>query len=154
MAHTTEEQRKIMGRVMHEFEHGELFSGPDGKGGRVTNRQQAIAIALEEAGASNAESEAGNERHLAQTERKQTKGETGQQEAEGRSHVGTEGRRESSRAMGGENVHRLTKSGAHAARARARKGPTYDELYERAKKADIPGRSKMSKQQLANALQH
>ena len=131
MAHTTPEQRKIMGRVMHEFEHGELYSGPDGKGGRVTNRQQAIAIALEEAGASKYESEAENEKHLKETEHKQAKGETGQQEAEGRSHVGAEGRRESSR-----------------------KGPTYDELYERAKKADIPGRSKMSKQQLANALHH
>ncbi len=131
MAHATPEQRKIMGRVMHEFEHGELYSGPDGKGGRVTNRQQAIAIALEEAGASKYESEAENERHLKETEHKQATGETGQQEAEGRSHVGAEGRRESSR-----------------------KGPTYDELYERAKKADIPGRSKMSKQQLANALHH
>lgn len=152
MAHTTPEQRKIMGRVMHEFEHGELYSGKDGKGGRVTNRQQAIAIALEEAGASKYESEAENERHLTETEHKQARGETGQQEAEGRSHVGAEGRRESSEAMGGENAHHLTERGAHAARVRARKGPTYDELYERAKKADIPGRSKMSKQQLANAL--
>lgn len=134
MAHTTEDQRKIMGRVMHEFEHGELYRGPDGKGGRVTNRQQAIAIALEEAGASKYESEAENARHLKETEHKQAKGETGQQEAEGRSHVGAEGRREASKAMS------------------KRKGPTYDELYERAKTADIPGRSKMSKQQLANAL--
>jgi len=154
MAQTKPDQRKIMGRVMHEFEHGELYSGPDGKGGRVTNRQQAIAIALEEAGASKYESKAGNERHLKETERKQAKGETGQQEAEGRSHVGAEGRRESSEAMGGENARHLTKRGAHAARARSRKGPTYDELYDRARRADIPGRSKMSKQQLANALHH
>lgn len=110
MAHTTPEQRKILGRVMHEFEHGELYSGKDGSGGRVTNRQQAIAIALEEAGASKYESEAENKKHLKETERKQAK------------------------------------------EARSRKGPTYDELYERARKADIPGRSKMSKQQLANAL--
>ena len=152
MAHTTPEQRKIMGRVMHEFEHGELYSGKDGSGGRVTNRQQAIAIALEEAGASNNESEADNKRHLKETEHKQAEGDTGQQEAEGRSHVGAQDRRESSEAMGGENAKHLTERGAHAARARARKGPTYDELYERARKADIPGRSKMSKQQLANAL--
>src|SRR3569833_2074362 len=128
MAHTTPEQRKILGRVMHEFEHGERYSGKDGKGGRVTNRQQAIAIALEEAGATKYESEAENELHLKETEHKQAKGETVQQIAEGRRYVGAEGRRESSKAMG------------------KRKGPTYDELYERAKKADIPGRSKMSKQ--------
>jgi hypothetical protein len=31
-------------------------------------------------------------------------------------------------------------------------GPTRDELYEQAQKADIPGRSQMSKQELAEAL--
>ncbi|MBS0249194.1 MAG: hypothetical protein JSR61_21475 [Proteobacteria bacterium] len=152
MAQTTPHQRQIMGRVMHEFEHGELYSGPDGKGGKVTNRQQAIAIALKEAGASTYESEAENEQNLKETERKQAKGETAQQEAEGRSHIGAEGERESSPAMGGENAEHLTEHGAHAAHARARKGPTYDELYDRAKRADIRGRSKMAKQQLANAL--
>ncbi|MEI6139162.1 MAG: DUF6496 domain-containing protein [Mariniphaga sp.] len=35
--------------VMHEFKHGELKSGKDGKGGTVTNRKQAIAIAISEA---------------------------------------------------------------------------------------------------------
>ena len=33
-------------RVMHEYKHGELKSG---KGGKVKNRKQAIAIALNEA---------------------------------------------------------------------------------------------------------
>ena len=46
-------QRKTMGRVMHEFKHGELKSGPGGKAGKVRSRRQAIAIALKEAGASN-----------------------------------------------------------------------------------------------------
>jgi Family of unknown function (DUF6496) len=38
---------------MHEFAHGELKSGPGGKGGKVKSRKQAIEIALSEAGASN-----------------------------------------------------------------------------------------------------
>jgi hypothetical protein len=149
MARTTPRQRKIMGRVMHEFEHGELKSG---RGGEVTSRKQAIAIALREAGASKYESAKENERNLARTEVKEARGETFQQETEGKSHVGAKGRRESSRAMGGSNAARLTRRGAHAARARIRKGPTYDELYTRAKREHIQGRSKMSKQQLENAL--
>jgi hypothetical protein len=51
---TTEE---ITGRVMHEFKQGELKSGPGGKGGPVKSRRQAVAIALEEAGASKYESD-------------------------------------------------------------------------------------------------
>jgi hypothetical protein len=149
MAQTTPRQRKIMGRVMHEFEHGELKSG---RGGKVTSREQAIAIALHEAGASKYESAKENERSLARTERKEARAETYQQEAEGKSHVGAKGRRESSRAMGGSNASHLTKRGTHAARAKTRKGPTYDELYARAKREHIEGRSKMSKQQLENAL--
>jgi hypothetical protein len=134
---------------MHEFEHGELKSG---RGGEVTGRKQAIAIALREAGVSKYESPKENERNLLRTERKEARGETYQQEAEGKSHVGAEGPRESSRAMGGSNASRLTKRGAHAARARARKGLTYDDLYARAKREHVEGRSKMSKQQLENAL--
>jgi hypothetical protein len=154
MAQTTPRQRKIMGRVMHEYEHGELKSGPGGKAGKVRSRKQAVAIALHEAGASKYESEHENERSLRKTERKEARGETYQQEAEGKRHVGARGRRESSRAMGGSNATHLTKRGEHAARARARKGPTYDELYARAQRAHIEGRSKMSKQQLVNALHH
>jgi hypothetical protein len=144
-----------MGRAMHEFEHGELRSGPEGKGGKVTNRQQAIAIALEEAGASKYESDAGNRRHLSRTERKEARGETAQQEAEGKSRVGAKGQRESSRSMSGENARRLTARGKRAARARSRSdGYTYDELYREAKKEGLEGRSKMSKRQLENALHH
>ncbi len=36
-------------RVMHEFKHGELKSGKGGRGGKVKNPKQAIAIALNEA---------------------------------------------------------------------------------------------------------
>lgn len=44
-------QRRTIGRVMHEYEHGELKSGSGGEDGKVKNRKQAIAIALDEAGA-------------------------------------------------------------------------------------------------------
>lgn len=36
-----------VGRVMHEYKHGELRSGRSGK--KVTSRKQAIAIGLSEA---------------------------------------------------------------------------------------------------------
>jgi len=35
--------------VMHEYKRGELKSGPEGKGGTVQSREQAIAIGLSEA---------------------------------------------------------------------------------------------------------
>jgi hypothetical protein len=34
---------------MHEFKRGEARSGPGGKGGKVKNRKQAIAIGLSKA---------------------------------------------------------------------------------------------------------
>ena len=46
-------QKRIAGRVMHEFKHGELKSGRGRNAGKVKNRRQAIAIALQEAGAQN-----------------------------------------------------------------------------------------------------
>ena len=121
MPKTSPRQRKTLGRVMHEFAHGELKSGPEGKGGKVKSRRQAIAIALKEAGASKYESKTENKRNLAKSERKEARGETYQQEREGKSHVGARGRRESSRAMGGKNATRSTKRGRKAARTRARK---------------------------------
>jgi hypothetical protein len=125
-----------------------------GKAGKVRSRRQAIAIALKEAGASKYESERENRRNLAKSERKEARGDTYQQEREGKSHVGARGRRESSRAMGGKNASRTTARGRKAARARARQGgTTKEQLYRRAKARDIPGRSKMSKRQLENALQ-
>jgi len=35
--------------VMKEYKQGKLKSGPEGKGGRVESREQAVAIALSEA---------------------------------------------------------------------------------------------------------
>jgi hypothetical protein len=134
MPKSSPRQRKTLGRVMHEYEHGELKSGRGGKGGRVKSRKQAIAIALSEAGASKYDSKKENRKHLARSERKEARGETGQQEREGKSHVGAKGKRESSRAMGGTNATRTTKRGQHAANARARKGKSKDALYAKAKK--------------------
>jgi hypothetical protein len=116
--------------------------------------RQTIAIALSEAGASKYESKSQNKRHLAQTKRKEAEGETYQQEREGSSHVGASGKRESSRAMGGRNATGLTKRGRKAAASRARKsgGATKAELYNRARKQHIQGRSHMTKRQLENAL--
>jgi Family of unknown function (DUF6496) len=38
MPKTTPRQRKTLGRVMHEFKHDELKSGPEGKGGKVKTK--------------------------------------------------------------------------------------------------------------------
>ena len=88
MAKKSMSQRKTMGRVMHEYAHGELKSGPRGKGGKVRSRRQAIAIALKEAGASKYESKQENRRNLARSKRKEAVGRTAQQEAEGKARVG------------------------------------------------------------------
>ena len=108
MAKTSMSQRKTIGRVMPEYAHGELKSGPRGQqrsgGGKVKSRRQAIAIALEEAGASRYESKEGNRRNLARSKAKEATGRTAQQEAEGKARVGARGKRESSRAMGGQNA--------------------------------------------------
>ena len=109
MAKTSTSQRKTMGRVMHEYAHGELKSGRRGKAGKVKSRRQAIAIALKEAGASKYESKDENRRSLARSKAKEATGRTAQQEREGKSHVGARGKRESSRAMGGKNAKTTTR---------------------------------------------
>jgi len=146
-------QKRVTGRVMHEFKHGELKSGASGNGGKVKLRRQAIAIALNEAGASYRQGQRRNARNLHRTEAKEAKGQTGQQEREGRTRVGADGARESTRAMGGKDARKPTARGQKAARARARgDGYTRQELYESAQREGVAGRSRMSKQQLKNAL--
>jgi hypothetical protein len=152
MAKSTPRQRRTEGRVMHEFKHGELKSGPGGKGGKVKNRRQAIAIALSEAGASKYDSERKNRRNRARTAAKEARGETAQQEREGKRHIGAKGQRESTRAEGGKNARHLTAAGKRAARSRVQGSETREELYRRAQKRHIPNRSKMTKTQLENAL--
>lgn len=126
-AKTSPSQRKTMGRVMHEYAHGELKSGRSGKAGKVKSRRQAVAIALKEAGASKYGSSGENKRNLTRSKRKEATGKTFQQEREGKSHVGARGKRESTRAMGGKNakttVRRTPKQRA-AARRNIRKAQT------------------------------
>jgi hypothetical protein len=139
---------------MHEFKHGELKSGRNGRGGEVKSRRQAIAIALEEAGASRYESGSRNRRNLHRTENKEAQRRTAQQQREGKSHVGAYRKRESTKAMAGRNARKLTLRGRKSAASRSRKpdGVTRQELYAKAKRKGIEGRSRMSKRQLENAL--
>lgn len=107
-------QRSTMERVMHEFKHGELASS---SGRKVKSRQQAIAIGLQEAGASREQSPKEKKSALRHTKRREARGETARQRDE-----------------------------------RRRGAVTKAELYERARKRHIAGRSKMSKDQLRDAL--
>lgn len=110
----TKEQKETVSRVMHEYKHGELKMR--GKGAKVKNPKQAIAIALHEAGATNQESPAANKANLRRTKRKERRGETAQAEAEGKT------------------------------------GKSRADLYAEARRRGIPGRSKMSKGDLEQAL--
>jgi hypothetical protein len=125
MAKLSRPQKKTVGRVMHEFKHGQLSPG---RGGNVKNPKQAIAIALHEAGASKFETPKENRANLRQTKRKERRGETGRARAEQK------------------------KTARHKARGGSASGTTRAELYQKAKRRNIPGRSKMSKEQLARAL--
>jgi len=117
-------QKKTVGRVMHEWKHGELESS---RGGKVRSRRQAVAIALSESGASNQQSGDQNRRQYARTKTKERRGETAQQQKEGR-------------------------PSAKRAGARRSTGPTRAQLYQQAARRKIPGRSKMDKAQLQRAL--
>ena len=74
----SEPQKETVERVMHEFKHGELRSGPSGQ--KVKNRKQAVAIALSEAGVSNQQTPKDNEQHFLRTKAKERRGETTQAE--------------------------------------------------------------------------
>lgn len=82
MPRQSEAQKETVERVMHEFKHGELKTGA-GKGPKVKNPKQAIAIALHEAGASDEQSDSENRRSLKRTKAKERKGETARDRAEG-----------------------------------------------------------------------
>jgi hypothetical protein len=49
MAKYSKKAEKTIESVMHRMKKGKLESGPGGKGGKVKNRKQAIAIAISEA---------------------------------------------------------------------------------------------------------
>jgi uncharacterized protein DUF6496 len=78
--HQSKAQKETVGRVMHEFKHGELETA----GGRkVKNPKQAIAIGLREAGASKYESRGKNRSNLRRTKRRERSGETAKTPKEG-----------------------------------------------------------------------
>ena len=91
-------------------------------GKKVRNPKQAIAIALHEAGASNQESPAKNRANLRKTKAKERKAAASPRE-------------------------RLGTRTAKTSRAKTRA-----ELYAEARRRDIPGRSRMSKDELERAL--
>jgi hypothetical protein len=124
MAKQSTGQKKTVGRVMHEWKHGELESS---RGGKVKSRRQAVAIALSESGSSNQQSPSQNRRQRARTKTKERRGQTAQQQKEGRSSAGRSSRRRST-------------------------GPSRAELYRQAQRRKIPGRSRMNKAQLQRAL--
>ena len=141
MAKQSRPQKKTVERVMHEYKHGELKSG----GGRkVKNPKQAIAIALSEAGASKRQSPAENRRRLQRTKSREAKGETAQaaREGGGRGRAGTRGAARGSSARGGA---------ARRSSGRAQE-KTKAQLYQEAKRRNVPGRSKMSKGELEKAV--
>ncbi|HEY7578417.1 MAG TPA: DUF6496 domain-containing protein [Acetobacteraceae bacterium] len=129
MAKQTGARRKTVGRVMHEWKHGELESS---RGGRVKSRRQAVAIALSEAGASNQQSTRQNRRQYSRTKSKERRGETAQQRKEGRAAIGS--------------------TSNSSRRGRRSGGPTRAQLYRQAMRRKIPGRSRMNKAQLVRAL--
>jgi hypothetical protein len=130
MAKQNSAQKKTVGRVMHEWKHGELESS---RGGKVKSRRQAVAIALSEAGSWNQQSPRQNRRQLSRTKSKERRGETAQQEKEGRGAM---------ERGGGTSRRRGARSG----------GKTRAELYQQAMRRKIPGRSRMNKAELQRAL--
>lgn len=56
MSPQTKKQQHKIEKVMREFKEGTLESGKNGAGGKVKSRDQAIAIALSEAGVSKKDS--------------------------------------------------------------------------------------------------
>lgn len=158
----SKDQKGTVERVMHEFKEGELRIGGDGP--KVKDRRQAIAIALREAGESNRESPARNKSTLKRTKAKEARGETAEAEAEGKraqdhsiakgANGGKEpGRKEPGGKAAGSKASGKKSSGGKAS-ARGADGETRSALYAEAQRRDIPGRSRMSKDQLQKALGH
>jgi len=78
--HQSKAQKETMGRVMHEFKHAELETG---RGRKVRNPRQAIAIGLREAGASKYESKEKNRENLQRTKACERRGATEKDRTEG-----------------------------------------------------------------------
>ena len=72
MARQSGQQKETVERVMHEFKHGELKTARGRR--RVKSRRQAVAIALNEAGASKYETPKKNRENLMRTKRAERTG--------------------------------------------------------------------------------
>lgn len=136
-SHQSSDQKKTIERVMHEFKHGELRTARGER--KVKNPKQAIAIALNEAGASKYESPQQNQQKLRRTKSKERRGETYEDEKEG--HRATQ-----------ETYQRATDRSVRGEKKSSRPDKTRAELYAEARRRDIPNRSKMNKTELENAL--
>jgi len=135
--HQSPRQKKTVQRIMHEFKHGELKTARGSR--KVKNPRQAVAIALHEAGASKYESPKKNAANLRHTQARERRGETHQDEAEGRRATQKTYRRADAKSTGG--------------RSKAN-GKTRAQLYAEARRRNIPNRSKMNKAALERALHH
>ena len=146
MAKQTRRQKEIVGRVMHEFKHGELET----RGRKVRNPRQAIAIGLSEAGASNRKSSAQNRRSRTRTETKERQGRTAQQMKEGRkSRTASRG---GPRKSAPSSARKTTARKNARTGARRGEGPTRAELYREAQRRGIHGVSRASKAELDRIL--
>ena len=154
MAKETRRQQEIVGRVMHEFKHGELET----RGRKVRNPRQAIAIGLSEAGASRNQSAKQNTRSRRRTEDKERKGQTAQQQKEGRGSLAQSRGAAKSRAGAARGAGKASrtaassKSGAAPRGRSARGGPTRAQLYAETQRRGMHGCSRMSKSELEQAL--
>jgi hypothetical protein len=126
MAKQSRKQQKTVSRVMREFKQGKLESG---SGRKVEDRKQAIAIALDEAGAS--------------------REKTPRSGGDGRRKTG--GKQRSAAARRKPNERSGERGGRAGGRAAAQP-QTRAQLYEEARRRDVPGRSRMSKADLERAL--
>ena len=72
MAKQTKAQGETLERVLHEYKEGSLKTSA---GRKVKSRQQAVAIALSEAGESNRVDAGTNKRRLATTKKRERVGE-------------------------------------------------------------------------------
>jgi len=122
MAKQSKQQKDAMGRVMHEFKHGELKMRGDARS-RIRARRSRSACM--------------KPAHRATRPRRKMRATCAAPSARSgaaRPRAETEGRRNDPASRGGRDARTA--------------------LYAEAKRRNIPGRSKMSRQQLVRALQH
>ncbi|MBO0712933.1 MAG: hypothetical protein J2P47_16800 [Acetobacteraceae bacterium] len=156
MARQDARQKDIVGRVMHEFKHGELET----RGRRVRSPRQAVAIGLSEAGASRNRSGSENRHSRARTESKERRGQTAQQRKEGRPAVSRSRAAQGARRKARIAVKPQSRKAAPAAgrsvarrtRRSARGEPTRAALYAETRRLGLSGCSRMSKAELARVL--